>query len=154
MSWRQIQLDQTLCNQDELILQLFGQDPVKYVGKDLEFAQHLHQDHQAKNLILVVNDPVWCSELVTLCKNNLSDTIENFYIGINRYCIKGNDTFFDANASGTNSLDLIDFVKNQIQLLGYQVTKSGYLELDLGRYFNFVQPLTWLYGHKKTDQSN
>lgn len=154
MSWRTIQLGQSLCDQDRLILQLFENSAVKYVGKDLEFTKHLTQDNGAENLILIINQAVWCSELLSICKTHLTDSIKTFYIGINRYCIKGNDTTVDFEISECQGKDTIDFVNSQIRVHGYSTTKSGYFDQDMGRYFNFVQPLTWLYGHKTTNQSN
>ena len=152
MSWRRTQLDQSLCDQDRLILQLFENRSVKYIGQDAEFAEHLTVDNDSPNLILIINQPVWCSELVSLCKTHLTAPIQTFYIGINRYCIKGNDTKVNINLSDSKGKDLIDFVSGQAS--GYVITQSGHHDLDLGRHFNFVQPLTWVYGHKTTNQSN
>ena len=151
MSWRQTQLNQSLCDQDQLILQLFEHSPVNYVGRDPEFAKLLVRDNHAENLVLIVNQPVWCSELISLCKTHLTSSIKNFYIGINRYYIKGNDTNIDFEITKHKGKDIIDFVAGQLHTHGYSTTKSGYFDLDLGRYFNFVQPLTWLYGHKTTN---
>jgi hypothetical protein len=151
MSWRQTQLNQSLCDQDQIILQLFDQQPVKYLGHDLEFAKYLTQNDHAENLVLIINHPVWYSELISLCKMSLTDSIKTFYIGINRYHIKGNDTAVDFEISEGKGKDIINFVGNQIQAHGYLIAKSGHFDLDLGRYFNFVQPLTWLYGHKTSN---
>jgi hypothetical protein len=154
MSWRRTQLDQSLCDQDRLILQLFENRSVKYIGQDAEFAEHLTVDNDSSNLVLIINHPVWCSELIALCKTYMSDPIQTFYIGINRYCIKGNDTTVDINLSDSKGQDIIDFISNQAQASGYVITQSGHYDQDLGRYFNFVQPLTWVYGNKTTNQSN
>ena len=154
MSWRQAQLGQSLCDQDRLILQLFDRTPVKYIGHDQEFAAHLAQHAQAENLILIINQPVWCSELIALCKTQLIDCIETFYIGINRYYIKGNDTNINFKISEHKGKDIIDFVSKQLQVHGYVTTKSGSFDHDRGRLYNFVQPLTWLYGHKTAIQNN
>ena len=154
MSWRQTQLDQSLCDQDRLILQLFENCSVKYIGQDAEFAERLTVDNDSPNLILIINQPVWCSELVALCKTHLTDLIQTFYIGINRYYIKGNDTTVNINLSDNKGQDIIDFVSGQAQASGHVTTQSGHYDQDLGRHFNFVQPLTWVYGHKTTNQSN
>jgi len=151
MSWRQTQLNQSQCDQDRLILQLFAHTPVKYVGQDLEFAKLLIQDNHAENLVLIINQLVWSSDLISLCKNQLTESIKTFYIGVNRYYIKGNDTTVDFKLSEHKGKDIIDFISSQLQVHGYSTTKSGYFDQDLGRYFNFVQPLTWLYGHKTTN---
>jgi hypothetical protein len=154
MSWRSVQLGATNCDQDNIILKLFGSQPVKYVGHDLEFSNFLNLDDQAENLVLIINQSMWCSELISLCKTQLTDPIKIFYIGINRYCIKGNDTVFDIAISKDKGKDLINFVDSQVQLSGYSTKELGHFDQDLGRYFNFVQPLTWLYGNKTTNQSN
>jgi len=151
MSWRQTQLGQSLSDQDQLILKLFENKTVKYVGHDLDFAKHLNQDNDAENLILIINHSIWCSELISLCKTHLTNSIKTFYIGINRYCIKGNDTTIDFVVSDHLGKDLINFVSNQLLAHSYSITKSGHFDQDLGRYFNFVQPLTWLYGYKTTN---
>jgi len=154
MTWRHTQLGQSLCDQDQLILQLFEHHTVKYVGQDWEFAKCLNQDIQSDNLILILNQPIWCSELISLCKTHLSESIKTFYIGINRYCIKGNDTTKDFEISQHQGQDIVDFVGDQLHEHGYSVTKSGSFDQDLGRYFNFVQPLTWLYGYKTKNTDN
>jgi len=154
MSWRSVQLGETTCDQDNIILKLFDGQPVKYVGHDLAFSNVLNLDDHAENLVLIINQSMWCSELISTCKTQLTDTIKTFYIGINRYCIKGNDTVIDVNLSKDKGKDLINFVDIQIRLSGYSIKQSGYFDQDLGRYFNFVQPLTWLYGNKTTNQSN
>jgi len=154
MSWRSVQLGSNNCDQDNVILKLFDSQSVKYVGDDLEFAKHLNQDDRAENLILIINQSIWCSELISLCKTQLTDSIKTFYIGINRYCVKGNDTTIDFKISENKGKDLIDFIDSQIQTYGYLTKLSGHFDLDQGRYFNFVQPLTWLYGNKTTNQSN
>jgi len=154
MSWRSVQLGATNCDQDNIILKLFDGQPVKYVGNDLEFSNCLNLDDHAENLVLIINQSTWCSELISLCKTQLTDPIKTFYIGINRYCIKGNDTVIDIAITKDKGLDLINFVDSQIRLSGYSTKQSGYFDQDLGRYFNFVQPLTWLYGNKTTNQSN
>jgi hypothetical protein len=151
MSWRQTQLGQSFCDQDRLILELFGSSPVKYVSRNLEFAEHLNQSDCSENLILIINQPIWCSELITLCKTQLTSSIKTFYIGVNRYCIKGNDTTVEFTITEHKGKDIIDFVDSQIQTLDYSVKKSGHFDQDLGRYFNFVQPITWLYGNKTTN---
>jgi len=91
MSWRSVQLGATTCDQDNIILKLFNGQPVKYVGHDREFSKSLNLDDHAENLVLIINQSMWCSELISTCKTQLTDPIKTFYIGINRYCIKGND---------------------------------------------------------------
>lgn len=153
MSWRSVQLGIELCDQDRKIIELFGQQPVQYVGSDLEFAAHLNCVDSANNLVLVINYNRWLSEIVDTCRKNLTDPIDNFYIGINRYCVKGNDTNTDFNSTGNAGADLINIVKSIADQAGYVCLQSGHHDKDLGRYFNFIQPLTWVYGTKKTNTS-
>ena len=41
---------------------------------------------------------------------------------------------------------LINLVTKIAKKKNYQIIKSGYFDQDLGRYMNFVQPVTWVYG--------
>jgi hypothetical protein len=146
MSLRQTQLDDQLCNQDLIILDLFKNKSVKYVGIDYEFAQHLRIDQSSKDLILILNQPLWLSEVCTQIKNLLIESTDTFYIGINRYTVLGNDTNLQIKHSRTHSDTLINFVKQFVADLKYTVVDSGAYNNDRGRYFNFIQPLTWVYG--------
>ena len=154
MKWRTTQLGSSLCDQDLLILDLFHDKKVQYIGPDLEFAKNLDLDSVSNNLILIINSPLWVSDLLGICKKYLTDSIDTFYIGINRYVIMGNDTcteFYNSSQFGT---DIINLVSWQLQQQGYVVAKSGSFDQDLGRYFNFVQPLTWVYGNKNSNHNN
>lgn len=146
MSSRQIQLNNQLCNQDLIILDLFKNKSVKYVGTDYEFAQHLRIDQSSKDLILILNRPLWLSEVCTQIKNSLAEPTDTFYIGINRYTVLGNDTNLQITHGHTHSDTLINFVKQIVADLNYIVVDSGAYNNDRGRYFNFIQPLTWIYG--------
>lgn len=154
MSWRSVQLGQQLCDQDNLILELFKHEPVKYVGEDLEFQKHLTVSNSAPNLILILNYPLWCSDVIKMCRSNLTDGIDKFYIGVNRYTLLGNDTTRIIPNTGQHGLDYVNFLKSIVEELDFCVTRTGTLDNDLGRYFNFVQPLTWVYGRKATNKSN
>jgi hypothetical protein len=154
MSWRSTQLGSNLCDQDRLILNLFGDRPVRYIGTDTEFAANLNCDQFSTALILILNQPLWLSQVVQQCRQHLADPVDTVYIGINRYCVKGNDTtrnFVDTESPG---LDLINMLESVITESGYTKTDSGYFDRDLGRYFNFVQPLTWIYGTKNTNSNH
>jgi hypothetical protein len=154
MSWRSTQLGSDLCDQDRLILNLFGDRPVRYIGTDTEFAANLNCDQSSTALILILNQPMWLSQVVEQCRQHLTDPVDTFYIGINRYCVKGNNTtrnFVDTKSPG---LDLINMLESVITESGYTKTYSGYFDRDLGRYFNFVQPLTWIYGTKNTNSNH
>lgn len=154
MSWRSIQLGNQLCDQDQLILNLFKNKIVNYVGTDTEFQQQLLHDNNSKNLVLVLNKPIWISSVVAVCREHLNSNVDTFYIGINRYQVLGNDTNRDIKCTDNYSSDLIQLITNIAKEQGFEVVKSGQHNQDLGRYFNFVQPLTWIYGHKITNQSH
>lgn len=151
MTWRNVQLGQTLCDQDQLIVNLFKEQTVNYVGTDYEFKKHLNCDLNSSNLVLILNSKLWCSEIRQICKDNLSLQIKKFYIGINRYQIIGNDINYCFSQSSSPGNDIINMIKIFVEPLGFTITSSGTHDFDRGRYFNFVQPLTWLYGTKITN---
>ena len=153
MSWRVTQLNQELCDQDRVILDLFAGQDVNYVGRDSEFKKLVNHNSSSTNLILIVNNSVWCSDIIELISQHLKRPVETFYIGLNRYCVKGNDTEGNFLDTGSHGNDLVLMVSNIVSKLGYSVTKFGSYDNDLGRHFNFVQPLTWAYG-SKTNTSN
>jgi hypothetical protein len=148
MSWRTVQLGQDLCDQDRLILDLFKDTNVRYIGPDSEFKAVLPHNELSTNLVLIINHQVWCSDIVKLVCRHLTQTTDKFYIGINRYYIKGNDTTEKFTISNHNSEDIVSMLTGLISKAGFAVTKSGHYDKDLGRHFNFVQPLTWIYGHR------
>lgn len=154
MSWRSIQLAQNLCDQDKIILNLFKDSTVKYVGGDQEFKQHLHISDTASNLVLVINNTVWCSDVIAICQTHLIDAIDKFYIGVNRYTLLGNDTCRNMEITNQPGNDYNRFLTSIVNDLGFCVLESGTFDNDLGRYFNFVQPLTWIYGNKITNKGN
>lgn len=151
MTWRKVQLGEGLCDQDQLILNFFGQRPVKYVGHDQEFASHLNCANNASNLILIVNHPVWCSDIKKLCIDNLTGQVRKFYLGINRYQILGNDLVEQVDVGHGHGQNIIFMITAFVNQLGFDVLKSGAHDHDRGRHFNFVQPLTWIYGINKTN---
>jgi len=148
MTWRQTQLGQSLCDQDNIILDLFANKEVNYIGKDVEFKKLLNHSDVASNLIIIINDQIWCSEIARLLNQHLKSTVETFYIGLNRYCVNGNDTVENFVHTGNHGNDIILMIAVMVSKLGYSITKSGCYDNDLGRHFNFVQPLTWAYGSK------
>jgi len=151
MTWRTTQLSGKLCDQDRLLLGLFKTETVKYVGHDNEFKKHLTCDQNSSNLVLILNKPMWVSEIVNDCNTHLSDNIKKFYIGINRYFVLGNDTTICVANAENRSYELINLITSIVNTQGFTVLKSGQHDQDCGRYFNFVQPLTWVYGYKSTD---
>jgi hypothetical protein len=146
MNWRITQLGTNPCDQDLKILSLFDNKPVRYIGYDIEFLKTLTVSDSSANLILILNQPMWCSEIIDRCNQVLDSSVDNFYIGINRYQVLGNDTNKPLRISDNTSQDLIDFLTVVVQSLGFNVVDSGSFNNDLGRYFNFVQPLTWIFG--------
>jgi hypothetical protein len=147
-SWRYVQLENRLCDQDKVILNLFQDRPVKYVGNDKEFALNLNLDINSTSTIAIFNHSGWFSDLIDFVHASVVGTTE-FYVGINRYCLLGNDT--QQYFKNGNSDVLIDFIKSELSVLGYIITQSGFMDNDKGRYFNFVQPLTWVYGTNKSN---
>jgi hypothetical protein len=147
MTWRFTQLQNSLCEQDQLILTLFENKKVRYIGDDNEFAQYLDCDNLAENLVLIINRAMWISEILECCSRQFTTPTDCFYIGINQYLILGNDT----NLSADNPVDLI---KQHVRSLGFDIVKHSEIQRDLGRQFNFVQPKTWVYGNKNTNQSH
>ena len=89
---------------------------------------------------------MWISEICKQIKNLLISPVDPFYIGINRYKVLGNDTDLKIAQNKMHSQDLIHFIEQIVVDSNYQVIKSGFYDNDRGRYFNFVQPLTWIYG--------
>ena len=147
MTWRFTQLQNSLCEQDQLILKLFKNKKVRYVGRDNEFAQHLDCDSLSHDLVLIINHCMWVSEMLESCRRHLAVSTGYFYIGINRYLILGNDTHCSAE-------DPVDLIKKYVESLGFKIIKHSQIERDLGRKFNFVQPRTWIYGTKNSNQSH
>jgi hypothetical protein len=154
MSWRSTQLNDQFCDQDRIILELFKNKSVRYVGNDYKFAQHLSIDNNSNNLVLIINDPMWISELCDYLINHLAFPITTFYVGINRYQITGNDTNMLIKNTDHQGENIIKVVDQIISKLNYKIIKQGSYDNDRGRYFNFVQPLTWIYGLHATDKSN
>lgn len=145
MTWRSLQLNGQPCSQDLVIYDLFADLSVRYVGNDTEFANTLQLDPGSSHLVMCINHPVWLSELLDQVSQELANTCHTFYIGINRYYIKGNDTNLQIDPDSNGSI-LINLIKNLALHMGYSVTKHGMFDNDCGRHFNFVQPLTWVYG--------
>ena len=153
MSWRTTQLGDQLCDQDKLIVNLFNNKDVNYIGVDVEFQQKLEHNPDSENVVLILNTPVWVSDVINHCRQHLHTKIKTFYIGINRYQVLGNNTTKEFDTTENVGADLIHLLTNLVQEQGFTVTKSGHFDHDRGRYFNFVQPLTWVYGHNVTNQS-
>jgi hypothetical protein len=151
MTWRHIQLGNDVCDQDSLILSLFSGQSVRYVGSDLGFCEKLSIDIDSPNLILIINEPHWVSEIQKILETNLLSHTEKFYVGINRYQVVGNDTDIEFNITDQKGQDIINMMTFYVNRQGFTVLKTGRFDQDRGRYFNFVQPLTWMYGTNETN---
>lgn len=146
-SWRSIQLGNDNCDQDNIILELYNNVPVKYIGKDLEFASKLVLDESSQHIVAIFNTSGWVSdfvEFILTLKN-----AQSFYLGVNRYRILGNDTTLTFDYSKSSGQTIIDLVGKLLP--NFNIVKSGFFDNDLGRYFNFVQPLTWIYATNKSN---
>lgn len=142
MSWRQTQLQNTTCDQDRIILNLYRGIPVRYIGKDLEFAKMLSIDYNSRHAVAVFNTAGWLSELINLVQELKS--YNSFYLGVNRYLIKGNNTNIEFDSNIGPGKSIINLVEKIISP-EFTVRQSGNFDNDQGKFFNFVQPLTWIY---------
>lgn len=147
MSWRSLQLRQKACSQDQVVLELFKNKKVKYIGADFEFAAMLDLDAQSQHLVYVINQPLWLSEMLDKVKKLLvPNEFKTFYISVNRYQIVGNDTDITFDRRIDSGATIINLLTSIAQKQGYAVIKSDYFDNDRGRHMNFVQPVTWIYG--------
>ena len=147
MSWRSLQLKQKACSQDQVVLEVFKNKKVKYIGADVEFAAMLDLDAHSQHLVYVINQPLWLSEMIDKVKKLLvPNEFKTFYISVNRYQIIGNDTDITFDRGIDSGATIINLLTNIVQKQGYSVIKSDYFDNDQGRHMNFVQPVTWIYG--------
>ena len=147
--WREAQLGTTLCDQDILIKQLIGNSKVRLHGEDVGFEQFCQIDPESELCVIFLQKKRWLSEIKKECADFLSQPTSRVYIGINRYTIKGNDTFYClADSDLTNGQQILNWMSYHLKSLGFKTIQQGCFELDRGRYFNFVQPLTWTYAEK------
>ena len=146
MSWRNIQLGTELCDQDLLILSLFKKKLVRYIGNDNFFSQYLLLDDKSPNLILILNKPLWLSEIHSIIDESMSVPTEEIYLGINRYCVLGNDTYKNISLTSDCGNNLLDHISHYFKKFNIVEKNRGSLDDDSGGYFNFVQPVTWWHG--------
>tara|TARA_R110000803_G_scaffold149071_1_gene214488 strand:+ start:294 stop:728 length:435 start_codon:yes stop_codon:yes gene_type:complete len=142
MSWRSVQLGTSNCDQDEVILNLYKNVPVNYIGTDTEFAQKLTLDPLSNHAVAVFNQKAWMSELVEFIQT--LKKYKSFYLGINRYVVLGNNTNITFNTTDSEGQSLLGLVHRILP--DFNMIDSGTFDNDQGKYFNFVQPLTWIYG--------
>lgn len=151
MTWRNLQLNNRDCTQDEIVLSLFRNCSVRYVGRDQEFQKRLQIDPASPHLIAVINESIWLSDLIEFIREQLRPTTERFYFGVNRYLIQGNDTTLQLDPAMPSGGQIVSVMQKTVEKLGYQVTQHGYFDEDRGRHFNFAQPVTYIYGTQRTD---
>ena len=154
-TWRKTQLGNDLCDQDRIILDLVKDRSVRIHGDHYDFAHHLCLDHRSDFLIILFTRPLWLSEIQQTIHDNLAQDINSLYIGINRYIVLGNDTdsiYKDSNIG--RGPQILDVLHKFIVRYGFFVRRQGTMDHDQGRYFNFVQPLTWLYAERETNTSH
>ena len=142
MSWRSVQLGTSNCDQDEVILNLYKNVPVNYIGHDTEFAQKLSLDPSSNHAVAIFNHKAWMSELIEFIQN--LKKYKSFYLGINRYVVLGNNTNITFNTTDSEGQSLLGLVHRILP--DFNMIDSGTFDNDQGKYFNFVQPLTWIYG--------
>jgi hypothetical protein len=154
MSWRAVQLGSTTCDQDRKLLQLINNRSVRIYGDHQGFDQFCSLDPHSDFCVIFLNTPAWLSEIRDSLYKYLELPTNCVYVGVNRYQIKGNDIGnFPINHSDNHSQQILTWTQQTLHKLGFQTLQQGYMDKDLGRYFNFVQPLTWIYAERATNQS-
>ncbi len=153
-TWRETQLGNDLCDQDRIILDLVKGRSVQIRGDHYDFAHHLCLDQSSDFLIILLNRRLWLSEIKQIIDENLAKNINNLYIGINRFIVLGNDTrsIYKDNNIGRGQ-QILDILQKFIAVQKFSIKCQGSMDHDQGRYFNFVQPLTWLYAERETNTS-
>lgn len=149
MNWREVQLGNNFCDQDILITQLIGNNKVRLHGEDVGFHQFCQIDPDSEFCLIFLQKARWLSEIKKECAEFLSRPTSQLYIGINRYTVKGNDTLYCLpDSDSTNGTQILIWMSDYLKLLGFTIVQQGCFEVDRGKYFNFVQPLTWIYAEK------
>jgi hypothetical protein len=149
MNWRTVQLGTDTCDQDREILNLVGQRSVRIYGEHLGFDQFCRTDQHSNFCLIFFNRPLWLSEIQQRCIDSVTIPTKYLYVGLNRYQIKGNDIKYSLNYPGLScGQAVLRWLENCVIDLGFTVVKKNCYENDQGRYFNFVQPLTWIYAEK------
>lgn len=149
MNWRYTQLGSDTCDQDRVILDFIDDRSVRIYGDHCGFDQFCQLDEHSNFCLIFFNRPLWLSEIKQRCSDYLSQPTKYVYIGLNRYQIKGNDTQYQLDNSALSyGTQVQRWLNDCITNLGFTVIKQDCFEHDQGRYFNFVQPLTWIYAEK------
>jgi hypothetical protein len=154
MNWRQVQLENDLCDQDQKILEIVNGRKVRLHGNHQGFDQFVDIDHQSDFAIILFTNPIWLSQIKQQLDEWVNEQINFVYIGVNRYCLLGNDTFvkyYDGKIK--RGQQIINALDGFLTTKNFIMKNHGMFDDDQGRYFNFVQPLTWIYCERETDRS-
>lgn len=152
MNWRTVQLGSATCDQDRKLLQLIDRRSVRIHGNHQGFDQFCNVNPQSDFCLIFFNTPAWLSEIRDRLHKYLEPPTTCVYIGINRYQIKGNDIGpCTVNSTDNHSQQILSWTQQILSTLGFKCLQQGYMEQDVGRYFNFVQPLTWIYAEHATN---
>lgn len=152
MTWRDVQLGSDLCDQDRLILDLIQRRSVRIHGHSMGFDKFCDIDSQSDFGLIFFNQPLWLSEIKQQLLDFSAKNIKYLYVGINRYQVKGNDTSHSPeNQNDTPGVELLCWLEHCLTEIGFSVKKKGFFDEDKGRFYNFVQPLTWLYAEYATN---
>lgn len=151
MNWRTTQLGDQLCDQDQVILDLVAGRPVRVHGNHNGFDRWIQIDDHSDFCLIFINQPFWLSQVRDFCVQHMRPGTRQVYIGINRYQIKGNDTDYQAPPHLSPGQALLRWLGMLLEHQGFIIRSQNCLERDRGRYFNAVQPLTWIYAEHETD---
>jgi hypothetical protein len=155
MTWRDVQLGSNLCDQDRLILDLVQERSVRIHGDNTGFDRFCNIDPQSDFGLIFFNRSLWLSEIRQQLRDFSAKNIKCLYVGINRYQIKGNDTSYSSkNQNDTPGVELLCWLEHCLAEIGFSVKKKGFFDEDRGRFYNFVQPLTWLYAEYATNSNH
>lgn len=155
MNWRLIQLGSTTCDQDRKLLELIDNRSVRIHGNHQGFDQFCNLEPQSDFCVIFLNSPAWLSEMRNRLQEYLQLPTTCVYVGINRYLIKGNDTEYRmTNHNDGHGQQILTWAQQQLTKLGFVCLQQGHMDKDLGRFFNFVQPLTWIYAEHATNKSH
>lgn len=152
MNWRATQLGTETCDQDRVLLRLIGNNTVRLHGNHQGFDQFCNLDPDSDFAVIFLNRPAWLSEMREELCAYLKKPTSYVYVGINRYQIKGNDIGnLNINLLDNNSEQILAWVNKFLTDLGFSYKHKGHMEKDRGRFFNAVQPLTWIYAEQSAN---
>ncbi len=147
MSWRTVQLGTSNCDQDQIILDLYKDTAVDYIGNDPEFASKLTLDINSEHAVAVFNQPGLLSDFINFIQQ--LSKYKTFYLGINRYFILGNDTTLTYDT--VNKTESENLFLTVGQVLNCNIVQSGPYDnepgrdLDFGKIFIELYILSWVW---------